>query len=159
MADAIQHIDIDSDDFLDAPKALRDYAKKLRLENQRLADTNGTLTGQLTATALTDVLKEFKNPERVKRDLLSDKVDPLDSEAVKQWLGTNADDYAKGVVTPPAPVTPAVDDAEVQAHQQISAGAQYSQPADMSKLEAALTELGPNATAGEMEAAYRKHGV
>ena len=46
------------------------------------------------AQALGDVLAGFKNPERVKRDLLSDGIDPLNREVVEKWLGENGDDYA-----------------------------------------------------------------
>jgi hypothetical protein len=159
MSDNIQHIDVDSDEFIDAPKALRDHVKRLQQNNTRLSEQVETYRGQATASALGDVLKEFKNPERVKRDLLSDKVDPLDAEAVKQWLGTNGDDYAKGQAAPTTPETPVVDAAEVQAHQRIAAGAQFSQDADMSKLEAALTEVGANPTPEQLEAAFRKHGA
>lgn len=158
MSDAIQHIDIDSDDFLDAPKALRDYAKKLKQQNERLAEQNGTLTGQLTATALTDVLTPFKNPERVKRDLLSDKIDPLNSEAVKTWLEANGDDYARGEGSAPTHQAPAASE-DAASYQKLNSSGEFRQDADMSKLEAALAEITPDMTGAQVEALYRKHGV
>lgn len=97
MSDNFQFIDVDDDDFFDAPKALRDHVKKLQ---ERLTDREDKLT-EVTKTlhqrTVNDVLadKGFKNPKRVQRDLLADKVDPLDERAVSKWLEENADDYAK----------------------------------------------------------------
>lgn len=158
MSDAISHIDIDSDDFLDAPKALRDYAKKLQQANTRLSEQNQTLTGQVTASALGDVLKPFKNPERVKRDLLSDKIDPLNSEAVKSWLETNGDDYARGAATAPVHQDSAhAEDAANQAR--LNSTTEFRQDASMSKLEAAMAEISPEMTGPQIAAIYAKHGV
>lgn len=158
MADNFQHIDVDSDEFIDAPKALRDHVKKLQQINTRLTETNTDLSGRLTATALTDVLSEFKNPERVKRDLLSDKIDPLDSEAVKQWLGSNGGDYARGVETSNSSAeNPAL--AEDAAASQRMNSTDLSSPADMTKLEAALAEITPDMNGEAVKAVYRKHGI
>jgi hypothetical protein len=159
----IQHIDVDSDEFIDAPKALRDHVKKLQQVNTRLSETNADLSGRVTAVALTDVLKEFKNPERVKRDLLSDKVDPLNTEAVNQWLSQNGSDYAKGEGAPSSqsqtPAAPVATPEEVQAHQRLAAGQEFTAEAAMSKLEAAQAEITPEMTGTQIEAIYRKHGV
>lgn len=160
MTDNMQHIDVDSDEFLDAPKALRDHVKKLQQANTRLTETNADLSGRLTASALTDVLSEFKNPERVKRDLLSDKVDPLNSEAVKTWLSENAGDYARGEATSTTDNHTTVTPEEQQAHQRIAdSTAGLQTPADLSKLEAALAEVPANATGADLIAAYQKHGA
>jgi hypothetical protein len=158
MSDNIQHIDVDSDEFLNAPQALRDHVKKLQAANSRLSESNTDLSGRLTASALGTVLGEFKNPERVKSALLSDKVDPLDSEAVTSWLQANGDDYAKGAAAP-NPVQTPDDAAEAEAHQRLQSGGELRQPASMSKLEAALAEAGPNATGDQLKAIYAKHGV
>lgn len=158
MTDNIQHIDVDSDEFIDAPKALRDHVKKLQQANTRLTETNTDLSGRLTATALTDVLSEFKNPERVKRDLLSDKIDPLDSEAVKTWLGTNGGDYARGEGgSAPSTDNPAL--AEDAAASQRMNSTDLSSPADMSKWDAAKAEITDSMTGDEVKAVYRKHGI
>ena len=37
MSESIQHIDVDSDEFIDAPKALRDHVKKLQTQAKDLA--------------------------------------------------------------------------------------------------------------------------
>lgn len=158
MSDNFQHIDVDSDEFLDAPKALRDHVKRLQQINTRLTETNTDLSGRLTATALTDVLSEFKNPERVKRDLLSDKIDPLDSEAVKQWLGSNGGDYARGA----AGSTPSTDNpalAEDAAASQRINSTDLTSPSGMTKWEAAQAEITEDMTGAQVKAVYRKHGV
>ena len=92
----IQHIDVDDEQYEDAPRGLRDHVKQLQ---QALRERDQQITeyrDKQAASALTDVLAGFKNPERVKRDLLTDKVDPLDSEAVSKWMEQNAGDYARG---------------------------------------------------------------
>jgi len=157
MTDNIQHIDVDSDEFIDAPKALRDAYKQLKARYTESTETVNSLRGQLTSTALTDVLRDFKNPERVKRDLLADKVDPLDKSAVEAWLGANADDYARGTgsSTPPD----ADNDAEAQAHARLQSGDGLRQPADMTKLEAAFAEITPDMNGEQVKEIYRKHGL
>lgn len=158
MTDTFQHIDVDSDEFLDAPKALRDHVKRLQQINTRLTETNTDLSGRLTATALTDVLSEFKNPERVKRDLLSDKIDPLDSEAVKQWLGSNGGDYARGAGgSNPSTDNPALAE-DAAASQRINS-TDLTSPADMTKWEAAKAEITEDMDGAAVKAVYRKHGV
>jgi len=159
MTDNLQHIDVDSDEFIDTPKALRDHVKKLQQANTRLTETNTDLTGRVTASALNGVLTEFKNPERVKRDLLTDKVDPLNSEAVTAWLEKNGSDYARGEGAPTSSSTPNASAEEVAAHQQIANGGNLRTAADMSKLEAAVAEITPSMTGADIKALYRKHGV
>lgn len=156
----VQHIDVDSDEFIDAPKALRDHVKKLQQANTRLTEKVTDLSGKATESALSSVLTGFKNPERVKRDLLSDKIDPLDSKAVETWLAANGDDYAKGDGAPnPDPSSPSVDQAEVDAQQRITSGGDLRDPADMSKLEAAQAEITPDMTGAQVAQVYKKHGL
>jgi hypothetical protein len=158
VTDNIQHIDVDGDEYLDTPKALRDHVKKLQQINQRLTETNADLSGRVTASALNGVLSEYKNPERVKRDLLTDKVDPLNSEAVTAWLEKNGSDYARGEGAPAQTSTRATDD-EVAAHQRIASGGDLRTPADMSKLEAAQAEITPEMDGQAIIALYKKHGL
>lgn len=158
MSESIQHIDVDSDEFIDAPKALRDHVKKLQAQAKDLATERDTLKGQVTATALTGVLTGFKNPERVKRDLLSDKVDPLDTAAVSKWLEANADDYAKGDGAPAQSQSSAATE-DAAAHARLNSGGELRQAADMTKHEAAFAEITPDMTGTQIEAVYRKHGI
>lgn len=96
MSDTIQHINVDDDQWDGTPSALRDHVKRLQKALNERDQTITGLTEKVHTTVLSDVLAGFKNPERVRRDLISDKVDPLDSEAVAKWMESNADDYAKG---------------------------------------------------------------
>lgn len=158
MSDDIQHIDIDGDEYIDAPKGLREYAKKLKSQLEATAKERNELRGQVTANALSDVLTGFKNPDRVKRDLLGDKVDPLDKEAVDKWLATNGDDYARGEAGPTAESS--VDESEVQAHQQLQNAAGGLRPAaDMSKVQAFESEITKEMTGDEVLALAQKHGL
>lgn len=151
-----QFIDVDEDEYLDAPKALRDAYKKLVRQHTEIVKERDTFKSVATERALGDVLKDFKNPKRVQRDLASDGIDPLDSEAVSAWLEENGDDYAKGEgSTPPAPRG---EDPDAAAQRQI-AGADLQTPADMTKLEAALAELGDDATPEQVIKVYQSHGV
>ena len=159
MTDNIQHIDVDSDEFIDTPKALRDHVKKLQQANTRLTETNTDLTGRVTASALNGVLSEYKNPERVKRDLLTDKVDPLNSEAVTAWLEKNGVDYARGDGAPAPTATPNASEAEIAAHQRIAQSTNLKRPADMTPFEAAMAEITPDMDGAAVKAIYRKHGV
>jgi hypothetical protein len=160
MSDNIQHLDLESDEFYDAPKALRDYAKKLQAQNKTLNTELSTTRGQLASQALGGVLsdKGFKNPKRVEKDLLADGVNPLDKSAVDGWLAEFGDDYAQGAATSVAE-TPVVPDEERLAHEQLQVGSDFKQPADMSKFDAVMAEVGPNPTGEELQAAYRKHGL
>lgn len=99
----IAPIDVDSEEWENTPKALRDQVKKLQKANGELTQTITEFRTEKVETALTGVLAGFKNPGRVKSDLLSDGVDPLDTEAVATWLGTNGDDYARGENAATAP--------------------------------------------------------
>lgn len=97
MSDELKHIDVESEEFEDAPKALRDYVKKLQAQDRKRSDELNQVRGQLASRAVADVLadKGFKNPERVKRDILADGIDPTDKAAVDGWLSENSDDYAR----------------------------------------------------------------
>lgn len=158
MSDNIENIDVDSDEYLDAPKALRDHVKKLQSKLTNVVQERDTLKGTVTASALTDVLKEFKNPDRVKQSLLADKVDPLDSEAVKTWLASNGDDYAKGGGAPAEPQKQ-VASADQAAHAAFQAGADLASPADMTKHEATFGEITPDMTGADIIALYKKNGL
>lgn len=160
MTDNIQHIDVDSDDYLDAPKALRDYVKKLQRQHQDVTKDLADVRGKLASQALGDVLssKGFKNPKRVEKDLLAEGVDPLDKSAVDGWLAEFGDDYAQGEVKP-AQETPVVPAEEQQAYQQLGLGAEFRSPADMTKLDAVRSELPEGASGADVVALLQKHGM
>lgn len=154
-----QFIDVDTDEFIDAPKALRDAYKQLKGRYTEVASERDAFKGQATSAALGGVLREFKNPERVQRDLLSDKVDPLDSEAVAKWLESNAGDYARGDGSSAQSQISASDTAEQDAHRRLQSGGELRQPADMSKLEAANAEITPDMDGKAVAEVYRRHGI
>lgn len=154
MTDEIQHIDINAAEFDGSPKALRDHVAKLQDAHRALLQERDTYKGQATQAALGDVLAGYKNPERVKRDLLGDSIDPLDKQAVEKWLGENGDDYARGAGS----TAPAVASEDAAAHQQLQQ-TNLTNPADMTKVEAALAEITPDMTGAEVKQVYRKHGL
>lgn len=100
MSDNIEHFDVDSEEFADSPKGLRDAYKALQKKYAETAKERDGFRSKVNESALAGVLTGFKNPERVKRDLLSDGIDPLDTEAVQSWIGENGDDYARGSASP-----------------------------------------------------------
>jgi hypothetical protein len=150
----IQHIDLDSPEFDGTPKALRDHAKRLQDAYKAVLQERDTYKGQATSAALGDVLAGYKNPERVKRDLLSDSIDPLDKTAVEKWLSENGDDYAKGAGS----TAPAVTSEDAAAHQRLQQ-ADLTNPSDMTALDAAQAEITPDMTGEQIKAVYRKHNL
>src|SRR5687768_17294724 len=134
MTDNIEHIDVDSDEYLNAPQALRDHVKKLQDSLKTVSQERDTFRGQATTAALSGVLTGFKNPERVKRDLLAEKVDPLNTEAVNQWLAENGDDYARGEASP-TPTEQSEQNGDAEAMNRLNS-VEVQSPADMTKLAA-----------------------
>lgn len=159
MADNNKHIDLDSEEFEDAPKALRDYAKNLKKQlDAKASELDGVRT-QLASRSLADVLgsKTFKNPKRVQQDILRDGIDPLDTDAVEAWLADNSDDYAQGDgSTAAAPVA----SEQQQAHERMaavtSAGASSS---ELSKFEMVQQLITPEMSGDDVIALYAKHGI
>lgn len=163
MTDAIKHIDLDHEDFEDAPKALRDYAAKLKKQLETTQTEVQNLRGSLASRAVADVLgdKGFKNPKRVERDLLADGIDPLDKSAVDGWLSEYGDDYAR--VTPESSTATPEQDEEAQrlaaAHEQLSAPGELRSAADMSKWELAQSEITSDMNGEQVAAVFKKHGI
>lgn len=163
MSDAIKHIDVDSEEFEDAPRALRDYVKKLQGQNQTLTKERDDARGSIASRAVADVLadKGFKNPERVKRDILADGIDPTDQAAVDTWLTSNGDDYAKAQAAPeegqqeqPA----AVSAEEQQAYQNLQVQGQ-TVPAGNDKFASVAAKITPDMRGADVEKLYREHGI
>lgn len=158
----IQHIDIDSDDFDDAPRALREYAKSLKKELEARSKELSEVRGQLTSRAVADVLADrgFKNPKRVERDLLADGIDPLNSEAVESWLNDNGDDYARaGGSENTGSENPAAA-SEAAAHQTINNVVSEASAAEAStRLEQAFAEITPDMNGEQVAAVYAKYGI
>jgi hypothetical protein len=163
MTDDIQHIDVDSEDFEDAPRALRDHVKKLQKALTARDQTITEFRGKETDRALTDVLAGFKNPRRVKRDLLDDGIDPLDNEAVKSWVEENGDDYAQGTAAPASAdateqqqTTPPGNQAD---YDRLNVGSEFRQPASVDKVQAVIAEITPDMDGAAVERLYRERGI
>lgn len=152
-----QFIDTNADEFIDAPKALRDAYDRLKARYTETAQERDTYKGRAESSALGDVLKGFTKPERVKSALLADGIDPLNSEAVSAWVTENGNDFARG--ENPTPSIPAADEAEAAAHQRIQSSVGLKAPADMSKFEAAMAEITPDMNGAQVKEIYRKHGI
>lgn len=159
--DNLAHLDVDSEEFDEAPKALRDYVKKLQRQNKELGTELDGVKATAASNAVTSVLadKGFKNPERVKAAILSDQINPLDSSAVEKWLTENGDDYAKATpepaVTPPANEPPS---AEEQARNAVNS--LNTQPdGGVDALQKALAEITPDMSEAEVRQVFLRHGA
>ena len=164
MTDNIKHLDLDSEDFEDAPKALRDYARNLKKQYEQAVTERDGVRKQLASKAVSEVLgdKGFKNPKRVERDLLADGIDPLDTSVVESWLKDNSDDYARttGSATP-TPEQNEEQQRQQAAYQQLNAGGELRQPADQSKWDLAQSEIAQlqNPDGAAVAAVFAKHGI
>lgn len=169
MTDAIKHIDLDDEQFEDAPRALREYAAKLKAALSEQTKRADGLATQVASFALGDVLGTagFKNPKRVEQDILRDGIDATDKNAVQAWLAANGDDYARATGTPsepepvqgqPAPTPEQV--AQAAAFQQMQAAqAGLHQSADLTKWELAQSEITDDMDGAAVKAVYAKHGI
>lgn len=161
MSDNFEHLDIDSEDFEDAPRALRDYAKKLKKALDSTRQERDQFQSQLASRSVGEVLgdKGFKNPKRVERDLISDGVDPLDSQAIARWLEENGDDYAKGSAEPETPTPEQTAEVAAQAEAQERMSLTGTSPADLSKWDLVQQQITPDMDGAAVAALYAKHGV
>lgn len=159
MSDAIEHIDVDHEDFESAPKALREHVKNLQAALKERDKIVSDFRSRETERALSDVLTGFKNPGRVQRDLLADKVDPLDTEAVNKWLEDNAGDYARGEgAAAEAPAEQASPDATLAAQYARLQPTGIRKPSDNQKAEA-IASLPDDLTAAQVEQRLRELGA
>lgn len=158
MTDNFAHLDVDAEEFDSAPRALRDAYKKLQKSYNEQGQQITDLRESQTASALSGVLAGFKNPERVKRDLLSDKVDPLDEGAVTKWLESNADDYARSQA-PADPVNGGDDETQVADYGRINAPGQVGTPANVNQQEQVLANAPKDASPAELAAYFAKNGI
>ncbi|MGH3628778.1 MAG: hypothetical protein ACRDRL_15260 [Sciscionella sp.] len=160
MSDDFQYIDVDSEDFEDAPRALREHVKKLQSRDRELNSELGKVREQVVAHSLSDALngKGFKNPERVKRAIMADKIDVGDSNAVNSWIESNGDDFARAVVEEPE-AEPVADDADRGDYESLNVGGAGRDPASMSAWERAKAEITPEMDGEAVLAVYGKHGI
>lgn len=95
MSDDIRHLNLDHQDFAEAPPALLDHVRKLKKQFDAINAEVAELRGLATTQALSDALGDFRSPAKVERQLLADGVDPLDRSAVDGWLKEYGEDYAR----------------------------------------------------------------
>ena len=158
MSDNKHIIDVDSEEYEDAPKGLRDAYKALRKQLETTATERDDARTRLASRAVSDVLsnKGFKNPKRVEKDLLAEGIDPLDKSAVDAWIAENGDDYAKGTV----PASEPVPNEDQEAYEKLSSVSnEVKDPASMDKWELAQTEITDEMTGADVEKVYRKYGI
>ena len=160
MSDNFQHIDVDSDEFEEAPKALRDHVKKLQKRLNEQSAQVSDLTNKLASRAVADVLadKGFKNPAKVQRDILADQIDPTDKAAVEAWLAENSDDYARAGAqeTESAPELNAEDAAAAERMNNLSG---TTTAAGLSTWEQVQKLITPEMTGDQLKALYAQHGI
>lgn len=157
----IQYIDVDSEDFEDAPRALRDHVKKLQKRLGEVTTERDDYQSKWQSKSATDALAgyNFRNTKRVSKDLLADGVDLSDTDAVKAWVEENGDDYARSTGETAQPEQTTDHNAEAQARSQIADATSQVQPAANDKMQAALAEITPEMDGKQVEEVYRKHGI
>lgn len=156
-------------EYSDGPKGLREAYENLKNKVKQVEAERDDYKGKWQTRVVGDVLtgQGFKNPDRVKRGLLADKIDLADKAAVDSWLAENGDDYARvqgsetqtstdggGSVTEQT-----VSPEEMAARQQLQQAQNYQQPAYMEKLAAAMAEITPDMDGAQVVEVYKKHGV
>lgn len=155
-------IDVDDEEFEDAPRALRNAYKALKKQFDTAVTERDDFRSKWQTRTAGDALAEFgfRNTKRVTRDLLADGVDISDANAVKAWVGENGDDYAKGEAGPAQTAEQTVDHSEeAAARQQLATAQAGATPANGDRMKAALAEIGPDTTADQVLAIYKKHGI
>lgn len=157
----IQYIDVDSEEFEDAPRALRAHVKKLQDRLTQVTTERDDYQSKWQARSATDALAGygFRNPKRVSKDLLADGIDLSDEAAVKAWVEENGEDYAKGEAAPADAEQKADHSEEAQARAQIQDTASQMQPAGTDKLKAAIAEIPSDATPEQVAEVYKKFGI
>lgn len=163
MSDNNWDIDVDHEDYEDAPRALRDAYRALKKQYQTVTTERDDFKGKWQARSATDALADygFRNTKRVSRDLLADGVDLSDADAVKAWVQENGDDYARGETTTQGSQPEQSEDhtAEAGARRQLSSTAGMTSPAHMDKFKAAQAEITPEMDGEAVARVYAKHGI
>lgn len=155
-------IDVDHEDFEDAPRELRAAYKALRKRFDSVTTERDDYRAKWETRAADDALSGFgfRNSKRVTKDLVADGVDLSDTDAVKAWVEENGDDYARETQAPATETGQEADHSEEQqARGQIAEATSQAQPAQTDALKAALAEITPEMTGDDVIGVYRKHGL
>lgn len=156
MSDNFQYIDVDDEQYEDAPRALRQAYEALKKRDQARETELGKLRGTVKQATATDVLKAKGYDPKAAKFLIQSGVDLNDASAVDTWLAEDGEFFK--VDAPPA--EPAVDHSEEQqSRSQIAEASSQVQPAAGDKMKAALAEITPDMTTAQVLAVYQKHGI
>jgi hypothetical protein len=94
--------------------------------------------------------------------LVADGVDPLDGDAVRQWITANADDYARGEGAPSATEptsTPDPNATLADEYARLNVGAHFAQPVSLEKHDAVFARITPDMTQDDVAALLREAGL
>lgn len=161
MSDTFQYIDVDDEQFEDAPRALRDAYAKLKKKAQEQDAELSSFRSERTQATAADVLKAKGYDPKAAKFLTQAGIDLSNEGQVDAWLAEDGAFFKVGDAPQseaPAEQT-AGHQAEAAARQQLATAQSYVQPAAMDKMKAALSEIGPDATTEEVKAIYKKYGI
>ena len=159
MSDAFQYIDVDSEQFEDAPKALRDAYNKLKKRAQDQDAELGSFRSEKTQATASDVLKAKGYDPKAAKFLIQSGVDLSSESAVDSWLAEDGAFFKVG--DPEATPGQTVDHADEAAARQAinTTAAQVTQAASTDKLKLAISEITPDMDGAAVAAVYAKYGV
>ena len=158
MSDNFQYIDVDDEQFEDAPRALRQAYDKLRKQHQSDAQELAKLRGTVQTRTASDVLKAKGYNPKAAKFLLKDGVDVNDENAVDTWLAEEGEFFKVSGEDPETAQT-ADHTAEAEQRAQIADTTSQAEPAGNDKMQAALAEITPEMTGAQVMEVYRKHGI
>lgn len=164
-----QYIDVDDDDFDDAPRALREHVKKLQKQLTQVTNERDEFKSKYQSKSAVDALAGygFRNSKRVSKDLLADGVDLSDLDAVRAWVEENGDDYARtttetggGSDQEAAQPEQTVDHSEEAQQRRLAQEANVNTgPAGGDRMQAALAEITDDMDGRQVMEIYKKHGI
>lgn len=155
-----QYIDVDDEQFEDAPRALRQAYAALKKAHEADTKELSTLRTQVQTRTASDVLKDKGYNPKAAKFLLKDGVDLSDEKAVDAWLAEEGEFFkVAGEGGTPNPEQNVEHEAEAEARGQIADATSHTQTAANDKMQAALAEITNDMTPQQVMAVYAKHGI
>lgn len=155
-----QYIDVDDEQFEDAPRALRQAYAALKKAHEVDTKELSTLRTQVQTRTASEVLKDKGYNPKAAKFLLKDGVDLNDEKAVDAWLAEEGEFFkVAGQESTPGSEQTVEHDAEAEARSQIADATSHTQTAANDRMKAALAEITDNMTTQEVMAVYKKHGI
>ncbi len=152
-----QYIDVDDEQFEDAPRALRQAYAALKKAHEAEAKELSTLRTQVQTRTASEVLKDKGYNPKAAKFLLKDGIDLSDEKAVDAWLAEEGEFFKANGGTPTE--QSAEHTAEAEARSQIADATSHTQTAANDKMQAALAEITDDMTTSQVLAIYAKHGI